>query len=178
MDASPARERYHLFEGDCNFEIASIVAQIPERSLALAFLDPTGLHVHLTTVKALADRGRTDLLILFPDAVDVLRNEEIYMTNLESNLDLVLGDDSNWRTRKAELGSTDGAKRRRLYADIYKEQLRNKCGYLYFDHEVISGKSGPLYRLVYATKSERGLDFWQKSVKVDSAGQSRFNLES
>ena len=74
MEMSPARERYDLFEGDCNELIDDVVKQIPGRSLVLAFLDPTGLHLHFETVKKLAGRGATDLLILFPDAVDIIRN--------------------------------------------------------------------------------------------------------
>ncbi len=118
MEKSPAQNRYHLFEGDCNLCIQQVVSHIPDRSLVLAFVDPTGLHVHFDTVKTLADRGATDLLILYPDAVDILRNEKLYFDQLESNLDLVLGADSNWRSRRAALGMPDGTKVRGLYAEI------------------------------------------------------------
>jgi three-Cys-motif partner protein len=178
MDISQARDRYELFEGDCNLKIRDVVARIPERSLALAFLDPTGLHAHFDTVKALANRGRTDLLILFPDAVDILRNEKRYFEQEASNLNLVLGAKSNWKARRAALDTSDASKIRQLYTEIYKDQLKTECGYEFFAHEVIKKGSVPLYRLVYATMNERGLDFWQKSVKEDSAGQSRLNFES
>lgn len=174
MESSPARERYELFEGDCNQLIGDVVARIPDRSLVLAFLDPTGLHIHFKTVIKLANRGATDLLVLFPDAVDILRNDKaLYFDLPDSNLDLVLGPDSKWREKISALDSTDGSRRRRLYSDIYKDQLRNHCGYKHFEEEVISGRTGPLYRLVYATKHETGQDFWRKSVKKDSRGQGR-----
>ncbi len=175
MEMSPARERYDLFEGDCNELIDDIVKQIPGRSLVLAFLDPTGLHLHFETVKKLAGRGATDLLILFPDAVDIIRNDKAYyFEQPESNLDLVLGKDSDWRNKIAALESTDASRRRKLYADIYKSQLENHCGYRFFEEEVITDASHrPLYRLIYATKHETGQQFWVKSVQKDSRGQGR-----
>ena len=164
MAKSLAAGFYKLFRGDCNSEIDSIVSEIPSGALTLAFLDPTGLHLQFTTVQKLSKHGPVDLLILFPDAVDILRNaDHLYFDQPDSNLDLVLGDGSNWRARKEQLDSSDGSKLRQLFADIYKEQLRTKLGYEFFAEEVISGRSGPLYRLVYATKHERGLDFGRRA---------------
>ena len=173
MDRSAAKPSYDLFAGDCNRLIESIVAEIPARSLAIAFVDPTGLHVQFTTVQTLAARGRTDLLILFPDAVDIMRNVDLYFDQPESNLDLVLGPSSNWRERKQQLNTNDGSRVRQLYSDIYKDQLRDLCGYEYFGEQVISGPSGPLYRLVYATKNEMGLKFWNESCRTDASGQRK-----
>ncbi len=173
LDNSVAKNRYQMFEGDCNHLISDVVAAIPDRALALAFFDPTGLHVHFDTVRKLASRGATDLLILFPDAVDILRNKDLYFNQEESNLDLVLGRDSNWRQKVSDLNSSDGSKNRRLYADIYKQQLQSHAGYTHFGEEVISGPHGPLYRLVYATKHETGLRFWNQSVRKESGGQTR-----
>lgn len=173
MDNSSASKNYRLFEGDCNKLVATVVSAIPDRALALAFIDPTGLHVHFDTVMQVAGRGATDLLILFPDAVDILRNKKLYFDQQESNLDLVLGSDSNWRHKVSNLGTADGVRTRQLYADIYKDQLRKHAGFNFFGEEVISGPSGPLYRLVYATKHETGLRFWNESIKKDSSGQKR-----
>jgi three-Cys-motif partner protein len=171
---SPAAGCYQLFRGDCNVQIDDIVAAIPDGALTLGFLDPTGLQLHFTTVQKLSKHGPVDLLILFPDAVDILRNaDHYYFDQAESKLDRVLGIGSDWRKRKAEVEQVDAARLRRLYAEIYKDQLRNLASYEYFDDEVIQGPSGPLYRLVYATKHERGLDFWRKSIKKELGGQQR-----
>lgn len=171
---SPAAGRYQIFHGNCNYQIDEIVRAIPSGALTLAFLDPTGLHLHFTTVQKLSKHGPVDLLILFPDAIDILRNaDHYYFKHSESKLDLVLGRGSDWRRRKAELEHADASKIRRLFAEIYKDQLRRLAGYQFFDDEVIQGRSGPLYRLVYATKHERGLDFWSKSIKKELGGQRR-----
>ena len=174
MASSPASGRFQVFHGDCNVEIDNIVSAIPDGALTLAFLDPTGLHLHFSTVQRLSKHGPVDLLILFPDAVDILRNaDHYYFDQSDSKLDRVLGEGSDWRERKRDAANADAAAVRRLFAQIYKDQLRRLAGYQYFDDEVISGPSGPLYRLVYATKHERGLDFWTKSIKKELGGQRR-----
>ena len=174
LATSPAAGRYRIFHGDCNVQIDRIVSAIPRGALTLAFLDPTGLHLRFTTVKKLSAHGRVDLLILFPDAVDIQRNaDHYYFEQTDSKLDQVLGEGSDWRKRKAEVAHTDAARKRRVFAEIYKDQLRRLAGYEFFDDEVINGPSGPLYRLVYATKHKRGLDFWTKSIKKERSGQRR-----
>lgn len=177
LKKSPASDRYQLFRGDSNEQVSQIVREIPRGALTLAFLDPTGLHAKIDTIKALADTGRVDLLILFPDAVDVIRNVESYIPKLDSNLDHVLGSDSNWREEWKALGGAEGSKARQLFASLYKRQLQKHAKYMVFGEEVIKGKKGPLYRLVFASKHERGLEFWDKITKKELGGQGRFNFE-
>ena len=62
---------------------------------------------------------------------------------------------------------------RRMFADIYKSQLERHLGYRVFGEEIITCKRGALYRLVYASKHERGLDFWNKISNKDPSGQKR-----
>lgn len=170
MQKSAASSRYKMFVGDCNTTIDEVVREIPSGALTLAFIDPTGLHVHFETIKRLSER-RADLLILFPDAIDVVRNIDIYIPNLNSNLDQVLGPGSNWRKEWAQLGSCDGINTRRLFARIYQEQIERHLGYSQFRDKVIDGSRGPLYRLVYASKSMLGLKFWNEALKMDAQRQ-------
>lgn len=165
---------FQVFRGDCNERVCDIVRAIPDHALTLAFLDPTGLHLWFETVAQLSSHGAVDLLILFPDAIDIIRNERhLYFADTESNLDRVLGLSADWRDRVRLLNSTDSTKRRRLFATIYEEQLKRHLGYRHFANEIIRGPQGPLYRLIYATKHERGIDFWNKSVARELGGQSR-----
>ena len=174
MLKSSAAHRFQLFRGDCNQEIDRLVAQIPNRALTLGFLDPTGLHHEFETVRKLAECGRVDLLILFPDAQDIIRNSDYYYLNQpDSKLDRYLGPKSEWRQRKAAVQSPSPTALRKLFAEIYKDQLQKHAGYSNFGEEVIFGPAGPLYRLIFATKHERGLDFWDKSVRKESGGQQR-----
>ena len=167
LKTSPAKDRFKVFVGDCNQQVSEIVKEIPRGSLTLAFLDPTGLHAKIDTIKKLASAGRVDLLILFPDAVDVLRNVETYLPRLNSNLDEVLGADSNWREEWLAAGGNDASKSRQLFASIYKRQLAKHAKYVVFGEEVIKGPQGPLYRLLFASKHEKGLEFWDKVTKKE-----------
>ncbi|TWU62368.1 hypothetical protein V7x_40970 [Crateriforma conspicua] len=172
MDASPAAGCYRMFRGDCNQVVADIANELPANGLTLAFLDPTGLHVHMETVVALSGRGAVDLLILFPDSIDIIRNDRAYyFDNVESNLDKVLGKGLEWRTKKQAAEGMDASRLRKLYATIYQEQLTRLAGYGFFDELVIKGPSGPLYRLVYASKNSMGVKFWRESVKRNLGGQ-------
>lgn len=176
LSAWVLQDRYRVFVGDCNERVGEICREIPQRALTLAFLDPTGLHLWFETVRTLANCGAVDLLILYPDAVDILRNVDRYRHDPNSNLDRVLGSGSKWRKQLNELPSPESHARRRLAAHIYKEQLRRMAGYAYFRDEVINGPRGPLYRLIYATKDKCGVDFWDKSVAKQFGGIRRLFL--
>jgi three-Cys-motif partner protein len=92
-----------ILNGDANNEIHSIAKEIPQGTLSLAFLDPYGLELDFDTLKVLAEK-RADLIIFFPDRLDVLRNwKHYYFGDPNSKLDRHLGLDSNWRTPLAGL---------------------------------------------------------------------------
>ena len=177
LKKSPAANTFKVFCGDCNEQVAHIVKEIPRGALTLAFIDPTGLHIKMETIKKLASAGRVDLLILFPDAVDVLRNIDLYRAQTDSNLDQFLGADSDWRTKLDALGSAEPSKVRQLFATLYQRQLKKHAKYEVFGDEVIKGPQGPLYRLIFASKHERGSEFWEKVTKKELGGQGRFHFE-
>jgi len=170
--SSPAADRSVVLEGDCNARMDEVIRAIPSRALTLAFIDPEALHIKFESVRRLAAAGAVDLLVLFADAFDVVRNvEEYYVGDEQSPLDQFLGPQSDWRVDWAELGDRTGSKVRDLFLTVYQRQLR-KLGYAHFGERRISGPSGPLYRLIYASKSGRGVDFWNKAASKDKGGQS------
>ncbi len=60
---------------------------------------------------------------------------------------------------------------RRKFAEVYKGQLTKRLGYKQFGEETIMKGAMPLYTLIYASKHERGLEFWNKIAKKDPGGQ-------
>lgn len=172
LQQSPAADRFELFVGDSNACIADIARAIPDRALTLAFIDPEALDARFETVAALAARGQVDLLILFADAYDVVRNVDRYEAEVGSKLDQTLGPGSGWREAWARLDNRTGTNIRELFSAIYIEQLRTKLGYKVFGAKTISSRRGPLYRLIYASKHDCGLDFWHKVTRKDRSGQS------
>jgi len=155
-----------LFRGDCNEKIRDIARHVPHGALTLAFIDPQGLDVEFDTVGLLAKCGRVDLLILIADAVDFVRNVDRYLADENSELDRFLGADANWRA----LGNTEGPQARRFVATVYENQLR-QLGYIKFGHKTIHATKGPLYRLIFASKHPRGLEFWEKVTRKEAGGQ-------
>jgi three-Cys-motif partner protein len=169
---SPAANISKVLAGDCNERIYDLVKEIPDRALSLAFADPEGLDARFETILTLTTDRRVDLLVLFADAYDIVRNVELlYLNDPNSKLDLMLGPDSKWRDQWNAMNNRDGTTVRQLFSEIYKDQLRRHLGYERFGEYVIKSDRGPLYRLIFASKSPRGLEFWHKCLAKDETGQ-------
>jgi len=165
-------KRCHVLTGDCNERIEDIVDLIPGRTLTLAFIDPKGLDARFTTIAALSERRKVDLVILFADAYDIPRNiEQHYRQDPTSKLDQVLGPDSQWRERLDQLPNPTGPNKRELFRQIYEGQLARHLKYVHVRHKSIRSPRGPMYTLVYASRHPLGLQFWDQALNKDSGGQ-------
>lgn len=163
LKAHGAGNRSVVITGNCNSRITDIVREIPSGSLTVAFVDPTGLHAEFSTLQTLTSGRRVDLVILLADYMDIVRNIGVYAGKEDSKLDRVLGPDSNWRIEWRNLSNQSPSNVARLCAQIFKRQLCDRLGYVFTADEVLKNTKGDaIYRLVYASKSDRGLDFWNK----------------
>ena len=172
LERTDAAGRCYVLVGDCNESVHQVARMIPRRALTLAFVDPKGLDAQFKTIEVLANNARADFVVLFADAYDAIRNiEHVYRPDPNSKLDQVLGPDSNWRKELDKLENPDHVTRRKLFAEIYKRQLKRLLGYDYPDEKVMTFRGMPLYRLVYASKDKLGLKFWKEALKEDSGGQ-------
>jgi three-Cys-motif partner protein len=174
MLSTPAASRFQVFQGDCNVVIDQLVTKIPLRALTLAFIDPEALHVRFDTVQVLASQSRVDLLVLFADRMDIVRNVDRYEKQTDSKLDQMLGQGANWRQGWAALSNRTPLNICRFFADLYEQQLRSHLGYVTFGEKEMSTQRGPIYRLIYASKHPKGLEFWNKITKRDHGGQLGF----
>lgn len=161
-----------VIEGDANVVVPDIVKLLPRGALTLAFIDPEGLDVHWSSVSSLAGAGRVDLLILFADAYDAVRNLDNFLSGSDDRLDRMMGPKSQWKDRVRQLPNWEGNTLREFFADEYIGLLKSQLGYVAAGTKTISGPSGPLYRLIYASKHPRGLDFWNKVDFKDRRGQA------
>lgn len=159
--------------GDANVEIPKIVESIPQRdTLSLAFLDPTGLHLHFDTLAAIATR-QVDLILFFPDRIDALRNwERYYYVDSNSNLDRVLGPDCDWRTA---LRSAPNHQHPEILRKLYEQQLE-KLEYLHRDYQRISFEQRPYYILIFCSKHPLGAELWRKTTQKHADGQRDFDF--
>jgi three-Cys-motif partner protein len=161
-----------VFRGNCNERVDDIVKHIPPRALTLAFVDPEAINVDFETVHKLARCGQVDLLILFADRMDLVRNVDLYAKQQASALDRMMGPKSEWRDQWKNLHNRSAENICRLFADEYKHQLQDQMGYRVFGEKVMKSPKGPLYRLIFASKNPKGLEFWDKVTRTDRAGQT------
>ena len=162
-----------VLHGDANERVHEILEDIPEKTLSLAFLDPHGLHLDFDTLGALANR-RVDLVIFFPDHLDVLRNwEHNYLYNPNSNLDRCLGKGSDWRSI---IDKTSRSRRAEVLRELYVSQIRT-LGYTEFEYERISMKSHPLYILIFCSRSKLAAKLWRGISQKKPDGQRTFEFD-
>jgi three-Cys-motif partner protein len=183
-DASPNGQRVNIYNGDCNVLVDNVVARLRQNersSLNLAFLDPEGFELHWATVAKLASVGRMDLIINYPQGGlnRLIRLE--YESKGQSILDSFFGDREwrklyeSWMTKATKVGL------HRSLIDHYKGKLRN-LGYtqVFAGSDVVEDeplmrntRSAPLYRLLFASKHNRGYEFWLKVIRRDVHGSTR-----
>jgi len=165
------RKDSQILFGDANDKTHEIVKEIPHGSLSLAFLDPFGLHLDYDTLKALSNK-RADLIIFFPDHLDVLRNwEHNYFDNPDSNLDRCLGRGSNWREI---INKTPQHRLAEVVRELYVEQIR-LLDFKYFEYErILMDKGQPLYLLILCSRHELAAKLWRAISEKKPNGQRTF----
>lgn len=178
-----------FYVGDANQIVDKIVAEIksieqnrPENtwtSLNLAFLDPDGLELEWKTVEKLAKIRKMDLIIHYSQS-GLTRNFENYVNaNDETILDRFFGG-PEWRRIYQKYHLKEPSSVHKHLIDYYKSKLVD-LGYAEVkdveDYETTepvmrNTKQAPLYRLLFASKHERGHDFWKEVIKRDASGQA------
>ena len=170
LQTMPNRQSFTVYEDDCNSCIHEIVERIPPKALTLAFVDPEGLDFSFATIKALCTNRRADLLILFADAYDIVRNVDQYESRPNSKLDTLLGSD-RWKLQWQNIHNRKSINICDFFATEFEQQLKIELGYKEFRRRRINGPNGALYTLIFASKHERGVDFWDKISAKNLDGQ-------
>lgn len=167
------RERFQLLRGDANKQVHKIAADIPPRTLSLAFLDPHNLALEYRTLQALASI-RADLIMYFPDQLDIFRNwRAYYRDNPDSKLDRALGRGSDWRAR---LEAAPKGQEVKVLLEIYERQIR-KLGYTQFEWEPIPSTGKRLYWLIYCSRAQIGADIWRRISQTKPDQQRTFGFD-
>jgi three-Cys-motif partner protein len=162
-----------VLHGDANKKISEIIGQIPSGTLSLAFLDPYGLHMEFETLKTLSAL-RADLIIFFPDRLDVLRNwEHNYFDNPDSNLDRCLGPGADWRSR---INETPREQLAVVLRKLYVSQIQT-LGYTNFEYERITMGGHPLYILIFCSHSNTAARLWRGISQIKPNKQRTFKFE-
>jgi three-Cys-motif partner protein len=163
--------RCEIFPGNANNEIAAMLARVPSRAPAFAFLDPEGAELEWETVRRVAEHkdprsSKVEQLILFPTDMGFVR-----LLSLRKPLDpgyaervtSMFGSD-DWRgiydRRRQDL--IDAEQAREEYLRLYARGLR-QLGYRHVQERQITkestrsgGRGSPMYFLVHATDNDAG----------------------
>ncbi len=163
-----------ILQGDANQLIHKLLEPVPARdALCMTFVDPFGLHFDFDTARAIATR-RSDLLVLFADSMDALRNWSAYYNeNPNSSLDRFMGE-SGWRT----LLDKPKQKAAQELRSRYREQLK-KIGYEYFrEVPVANANDRDIYTLLFASRAKIAVQIWDKLSLKDEFGQQSLRFDS
>ena len=162
--------RYHL--GDADTVAHALMAALPEArtSLGIAVLDPWGWDFSFETLATLTAGRRLDLVINFP-TVFIKRNWRRDLPQLDRFMN---GRGYRKAFESAMTREDPGITPTRVLLDAYEKELKG-IGYKYVRDQVgVKNSTGlPLYHLIFASRHERGSEFWDKVTSRQESGQIR-----
>lgn len=177
----PGRD-IEVFEGDCNDRIPEALAELRAVSWAptFAFLDPDGIQLRWTTLRALAAHKqrspyKTELWLLF-STMGLVRRLALDETKVRPQDEQAANDafgDGSWRPiydqRRAE--AITGQQARAEYINLYRWKLETGLGYAHtFALEIRNDRGVPIYAMVFATDNEAGkrimLHLYEKAARA------------
>jgi three-Cys-motif partner protein len=179
-NASLYSDRVVCVKGDSNVEVLDIVKSLRGvSSLNLTFLDQEGLELKWNTVAVLAEIDRMDLIVHYPQMGINRLMPLVYDSASSNDIDEFFGSQS-WREIYERYCRREESFLHRHLMDHYKEKL-TALGYqetLRDDevgHEPLMSTelNAPLYRLLFASKHELGVEFWKKITSREPKGQRR-----
>ena len=165
-------DRIHFFNESWIDLVARGELQFDARTLAVAFIDPTGISaVPMVAMQALMRNPRIDLLVTIQYALGIVLNAPQFARSEGENtvLDHFLGS-AEWRQWQCKDSSELG--RRAIEAFCAKIEASGFKG----ARHISVPESRPLYRFAYFSRHERGTEFWNKILKIDEKGQRELPL--
>lgn len=154
----PYGDRARIYHGDANELVHEMLAQVPVKAPAFAFLDPEGSELHWATVEAIAAHKhgqprKIEQLILFPTDMGFVR----LMADHPEKVDRIFGP-GDWRSiadaRRA--GEIDPDQARGAYVRRYANGLSDLGYATVLDRQMRTQSGSPLYFLIFATDHPAG----------------------
>ena len=163
---------FRYYHGDADSVVSDLEVSLPvaETSLGLAVIDSWGWDYSFETLTRLTEGRRLDLVINFP-IVFIKRNWQRELPQLDKFMN---GRRYRKSFENAMIREKPGVTPTRVLLDFYGEELKG-IGYKYVDdHVEVKNSLGlPQYYLIFASKNERGADFWEKVTRRQESGQIR-----
>ena len=168
----PASSNVHYYQGEADTLVNRVLEDLPpaRRSLGLAVFDPWGWDFAFSTLATIAQGRRLDLVVNFPIGY-IKRNWDRDLPRLDAFMN---GDTYREPLQAAMNRETPGERPARVLLDAYTKEL-GKIGYNFVKDNVVvdNRRHVTLYCLLFASKHERGADFWDKVTKRTESGQLR-----
>lgn len=173
---TPEKPNAKFYTGFANVTVREMLKELPNpKQLGLAVIDPWGWDISFETIASLCENRRLDLVIYFPvyhailnwnndiPAIDQFMNGEAYKEKFRAAM-------SHERSQSEAL---------RILLDAYKAEL-TQIGYKFvrddYSVRLTPGRGRIQYCLVFASKNERGADFWDKIAGRTESGQIRMGI--
>ena len=175
IDTQTDRAKVIVITGDANHAPAVVKMLLPaweQRRYALAMIDPPGADFTWEALGQLTLNERMDLVLLFPEDMDIERNLPLYAAmEPPCKLDHYLGLDFDWRAVVSDASVTRPGIALR---DHYKRRMNTQLGYVEIagiDKIVRNSKNSELYKLIFASKHRKGREIWESVNKDEPSGQ-------
>jgi three-Cys-motif partner protein len=154
---------------DCNYAIDELLTKLPKtNAIFFTFVDPYNFEIEFDSIKRLAEKRHMDLLITFHigNLKRSIHRPSQKMTKFFPPLD--------WERLYRASSGGDRIHERILLSE-YEAGLK-QLGYKYFDDFILTHniRNAPLYYLIFATKNERGKEFYSDISMRSRAGQRRW----
>lgn len=165
-------DRIRLFNGDANQIVGDMLAPVPTRAPAFAFLDPEGSELDWRTVEAVANHKRghshtkIEQLILFPTDTGFMR-----LTPEHPDLVTRIFGHEGWRSifERRQSGELSADEARSAYVRLYANGLRQLGYATALDRQITKSNGQPMYFLIFATDhgaGERIMDHCFNQVRI------------
>ena len=166
--------------GDYNSpdSICNILKELGTNCLNLILIDPTDCSVPFSLIeRIISTLKHVDLIINIATKTDFNRNIPMAFDdkNRADKYTRFLNDDEFFESsnNKSLCLKGDYQKLREFFRKTYENSLR-KIGFNFFDYTPIEN----YYDILFATSSEKGIDFWKKATKkIDFSGQRSFDFD-
>lgn len=152
-------DRVARFSDDANAIVGDMLALVPRRAPAFAFLDPEGSELAWVTVEALADHKRghspnkIEQLILFPTDMGFVRLAPDYPELVTR----IFGHE-RWKDiyERRERGEISAEQARGEYVRMYGDGLKGLGYRTMLDRQIKKAGGQPMYFLIFATDNAAG----------------------
>ncbi len=167
--ASPIGPKVVVLTADANEAPAIVRMLLPAfegKRAVLTMLDPYAANFTWEALSALTFRERMDVLMLFPEEMDIRRNLQH-----EQRLDRYFGT-PDWREVAASSTHVGRALR-----ELYQQRMAKLLDYKLGQTKTIRNSRGvAIYKLIFSSKHPLGLTLWNEGCRENPDGQDALYL--